>query len=135
MRYAPRRLRGLAFRAVHPERQTNDQGLSVKAFERIRYLAQELFPVGAVERRQGAHGHAKLIGDGQPDALLTQIEREQASGELPLSLRLIGRFMCLYFWQCSFCRRAEYKNAARGLSSGFKQGLLARELRPLYDTL
>lgn len=99
---APGCLRRLSFCAVHPKRQTNDQCLSVKAFERIRYLAQELFPIGPAQRSQRAHSDAKLVGDGHADALLTQIEREQASGELLASVQTKGLFMGLYFWQCSF---------------------------------
>ena len=75
-------LRGLSLRAVHRKRQTNDQGARVKALERIRDAAQELFPIRARQKGKRAHSETKLVGDGHPDALVAQVEREQASGEL-----------------------------------------------------
>lgn len=111
-------LRGLSFCAVHTKRQTNDQGARVKVMKRIRDGAQELFPVGARQRWKRADSDTQLVGDGHPDALVAQIEREQASGELLTGLARTLRLMCFYFWQSDFCRSAKYRNGAKALSSG-----------------
>ena len=77
---ASRSLRRITFRAVHTKRQTNDQCLRVKAFEQHGHSPQELFPVGPAQGRKRSDGYLQLVGDGHPDALEAEVERQQSPG-------------------------------------------------------
>jgi sugar lactone lactonase YvrE len=72
--------RGLAFRPVEVERQTNHHPFGVKAPAQLGDLAQQLLPTRPNYRGERADADSQLVRDGHADAARAQVEREQPAG-------------------------------------------------------